>query len=54
MPENIDHTMYVSNSNYEKEVAGHIVKVLNCNIWKANTMKRKFRSPKNILTGDML
>ena len=29
MPEEIDHTTYASNSNYEKEVAGHIAKVLN-------------------------
>ena len=28
MPEEIDHTMYASNSNYKKAVAGHIAKVL--------------------------
>ena len=27
MPEEIDHTTYASNSNYEKAVAGHIAKV---------------------------
>ena len=45
MPEEIDHTVYASNSNYEKAVAGHIAKILNlqdmaskCNeekIWKS-------------------
>ena len=29
MPEEIDHTVYASNSNYEKAVAGHIAKILN-------------------------
>ena len=29
MPEEIDHTMYASNSNYKKAAAGHIAKVLN-------------------------
>ena len=29
MPEEIDHTVYASKSNYEKAVAGHIAKFLN-------------------------
>ena len=29
MPEEIDHTVYASNLNYEKAVAGHIAKFLN-------------------------
>ena len=29
MPKEIDHTVYASNSNYEKAVAGHIAKILN-------------------------
>ena len=29
MPEEIDHTVYASNSNYEKAVAGHIANFLN-------------------------
>ena len=29
MTEELDHTMYASNSNYEKAVEGHIAKVLN-------------------------
>ena len=29
MPEEIDHIMYASNTDYEKVVAGHIAKIMN-------------------------
>ena len=32
MPEEIDHTIYASNLDYEKPVAGHIAKVLNLQV----------------------
>ena len=54
MPEEINYTMYASNSDYEKTVAGHIAIFWICKRRQAKTTKGKFRSPKNILIGNML
>ena len=41
MPEEIDHTTFASNSDYEKAVAGHIAKILDLQEMASKNNKRK-------------
>ena len=54
MPEEIDHTVYASNSNYENAVAGHIAKILNLQDMASKCNEENIQKSENISIGNML
>ena len=54
MPEEIEHTLYASNTDDKKAVAGYIAKFLNMQKMASKNNERKIQKSKNILIGNML
>ena len=51
MPEEIENTMYASNSNYKKAVAGHIAKVFNLQDMASKNNEEKIQKSQEYFAG---
>ena len=49
MPEEIDHTMYASNTKYETDQVGNVTKVLELQEAKTKSNLKKIESTKDTL-----
>ena len=54
IPEEIDHTAYALNTNYEKAVVGHMAKNLNLQEMARKNNERKNKTLENILIENKL